>query len=332
MSGDTNLIFYIRKAAVVTTLIALLTLLAIGQSTDVTRLRDATQQLSASLEALDWAKSETLCLEIIELKSRIYGADSAQSGRSLIDLSRIQRQSGKFIEARQNLEKAVAIIEKFGAAAAADLVTGYSAIGYDFFYDRKPKDAEAYYLKALNIADRVFGLKSMESYLPAINLANLYLGEGKYEKANEFYIRSYRSAMTHFKSDAKEVRHALELRRCADLGGLFSEKQQKAFWDVVNEFSSSPPDVSTVVNGKALSLPKPEYPREAAIRKLSGKVSVEVLINEKGDVEKAKAICGAPSVLAQVAVSAAKKAKFTPTYLSGLPVKVTGIITYNFVP
>jgi tetratricopeptide (TPR) repeat protein len=205
MSGDNNMIFSIWKAVIVTTWIALLTLGVIGQSSDMTRLLDATQQLSASLEALDWAKSETLCLEIIELKSRIYGANSIQSGRSLIDLGRVQRQEGKFTEARQNLERAVAIIEHFGDSAAADLVTGYSAIGYDYFYNQKLKDAEAYYLKALNIADRVFGPKSMESYLPAINLANLYLGELKYEKANEFYIRSYRSAMTHFKSDAKEV-------------------------------------------------------------------------------------------------------------------------------
>jgi hypothetical protein len=32
-----------------------------------------------------------------------------------------------------------------------------------------------------------------------------------------------------------------------------------------------------------------------------------------------------------VAVEAASQAKFTPTLLSGEPVKVGGIITYNFV-
>jgi periplasmic protein TonB len=100
----------------------------------------------------------------------------------------------------------------------------------------------------------------------------------------------------------------------------------------VDEFSTAPPDVSSVVNGKALSLPKPEYPKEASVRKISGKVFIEVLIDEKGDVVEAQAICGAIRMLAHVAENAAKKAKFSPTSLSGVPVKVTGIITYNFVP
>ncbi|MBO0160511.1 energy transducer TonB, partial [Vibrio parahaemolyticus] len=36
--------------------------------------------------------------------------------------------------------------------------------------------------------------------------------------------------------------------------------------------------------------------------------------------------------LRQAAVEAAQRAKFSPTMLSGQPVKVSGVITYNFVP
>jgi len=36
-------------------------------------------------------------------------------------------------------------------------------------------------------------------------------------------------------------------------------------------------------------------------------------------------------LLQQAAVAAARQAKFTPTKLNGSPVKVSGILTYNFV-
>jgi protein TonB len=47
-------------------------------------------------------------------------------------------------------------------------------------------------------------------------------------------------------------------------------------------------------------------------------------------VASARAITGHP-LLQQAAVQAAYGARFSPTLLSGQPVKVTGVITYNFV-
>lgn len=85
-----------------------------------------------------------------------------------------------------------------------------------------------------------------------------------------------------------------------------------------------------VLNGKAISLPRPEYPAEARAAKASGTVVVQVTIDEYGNVISAKAISGHP-LLQQASVSAASQAKFSPTYLMGESVKVTGVITYNFV-
>jgi periplasmic protein TonB len=85
-----------------------------------------------------------------------------------------------------------------------------------------------------------------------------------------------------------------------------------------------------VVNGSAISLPKPPYPPAAKAVRAAGTVSVQVTIDENGNVISASAAGGHP-LLQQAAVSAARQAKFRPTLLSGTPVKVTGIITYNFV-
>ena len=85
-----------------------------------------------------------------------------------------------------------------------------------------------------------------------------------------------------------------------------------------------------VLNGKAISLPKPAYPAIARQAHASGTVVVQVTIDENGSVISAAAVSGHP-LLRGVAVQAARGARFSPTKLSGQPVKVTGVITYNFV-
>jgi len=85
-----------------------------------------------------------------------------------------------------------------------------------------------------------------------------------------------------------------------------------------------------VLNGKAISLPKPAYPPIARQAHAAGTVVVQVTIDENGNVISASAVSGHP-LLQAVAVAAARGARFSPTKLSGQPVKVTGVITYNFV-
>lgn len=85
-----------------------------------------------------------------------------------------------------------------------------------------------------------------------------------------------------------------------------------------------------VLNGKATSLPKPAYPPLAKQAGASGTVVVQVVVDEDGNVVTATAISGHP-LLRPSAIAAAKSAKFSPTLLSGRPVRVSGVITYNFV-
>lgn len=84
-----------------------------------------------------------------------------------------------------------------------------------------------------------------------------------------------------------------------------------------------------VVNGKAANLPKPPYPPAAKAVNASGAVNVQVLIDENGNVVSAKAVSGHP-LLRDAAERAACNARFTPTKLSNIPVKVNGLIIYNF--
>ena len=82
--------------------------------------------------------------------------------------------------------------------------------------------------------------------------------------------------------------------------------------------------------GRALQLPKPTYPPIARAANAQGEVEVKVIISEEGMVIAAASISGHP-LLQAASVSAARDAQFSPTLLNGKPVKVTGVIKYNFV-
>lgn len=86
-----------------------------------------------------------------------------------------------------------------------------------------------------------------------------------------------------------------------------------------------------VLNAAASSLAIPVYPASAKAVHASGAVAVHVLIDEDGRMYSAEAISGHP-LLRGASEIAACGSRFPPTLLSGQPVRVSGVITYNFVP
>ena len=85
-----------------------------------------------------------------------------------------------------------------------------------------------------------------------------------------------------------------------------------------------------VLNGRALRKPQPDYPITAKRAGAQGTVVVQLTVDEGGEVIEARAVSG-HSLLRGAGEDAARRAKFSPTTLCGRPVKVTGVITYNFV-
>ena len=85
-----------------------------------------------------------------------------------------------------------------------------------------------------------------------------------------------------------------------------------------------------VINSAAIELPKPPYPPMAKSAGIQGSVNVQVLVDETGKVVSAKAVSGSP-FLSNEAVRAAYKARFSPARIGDQPVKVSGVIVYNFI-
>jgi protein TonB len=85
-----------------------------------------------------------------------------------------------------------------------------------------------------------------------------------------------------------------------------------------------------VLSSKALSLPQPAYPIIAKQAHVQGPVNVQILVDEQGKVISTQIVSGNP-MLTPAAKEAAMRARFTPTILNGQPVKIQGVIIYNFV-
>lgn len=118
------------------------------------------------------------------------------------------------------------------------------------------------------------------------------------------------------------------------LGGQPVRVKGKILYNFVVDKSDRPPRVGDIngplLNGKAISMVQPVYPPAARAVRAEGSVTVQITIDEEGNVISATAINGHP-LLQAAAVAAAREAKFTPRLISGQPVKVSGIVTYNFL-
>lgn len=94
--------------------------------------------------------------------------------------------------------------------------------------------------------------------------------------------------------------------------------------------TESSDEVLNLEPGRAVRLPKPAYPALARAAHVQGSVEVQVIIDEEGKVIAAAAISGHP-LLQATCVKAARESLFTTTKLEGAPVKVTGVLRYNFI-
>ncbi|HSE37047.1 MAG TPA: energy transducer TonB [Blastocatellia bacterium] len=86
---------------------------------------------------------------------------------------------------------------------------------------------------------------------------------------------------------------------------------------------------STVLQGKAIERVVPVYPELPRRIGLKGEVSVEVIISPEGRVESVRVVSGHP-MLVTAARDAASRWRFEPTFLNGVAVRVTGVITFVF--
>ena len=197
-------------------------------------------------------------------------------------------------------------------------------------YERKNMLREA-------IDDYTKGMKDSQRHYDYAKRADLYFRHDELENALKDYTEAIRLKPDEEAYYARRAEIYRKLGRTseADADELRTRDIEGKIVELSDQPTNGKPVPKTisggVVNGKASNLVKPPYPPAAKAVRASGAVNVQVTIDEKGNVISASAVSGHP-LLRAAAVQAARSSKFNPTMLSGTPVRVTGIIVYNFTP
>ncbi|MGI8467958.1 MAG: TonB family protein [Pyrinomonadaceae bacterium] len=85
-----------------------------------------------------------------------------------------------------------------------------------------------------------------------------------------------------------------------------------------------------VMNSRAVSLTTPAYPQSARAVNAAGQVTVQITVDEQGNVTSARAISGHP-LLRSSAEAAARQSRFNPVKIGDRAVSATGVLVYNFI-
>ena len=205
-------------------------------------------------------------------------------------------------------------------------------LGLSYYREGDERKSEEMYKRALAVREKGFGAESVRVADSLYALGEFYRAEKDYERAASNHPRSLLIYGKVSGINTPEFERASDGFTC--LAHIWSPDVGSDLIAIRKQFAPQTPEDSLetrILNGMAIELPKPAYPVGARDRNLSGMVVVKVEIDETGKVISAHDMCQGPPYLSQSSVAAAWKARFTPTKLSGKPVKVKGVIQYRFV-
>ena len=275
-------------------------------------------------EALPLAKR---CLQIRE--NTFTPADD-QLRTALNNLAEVYLALGKFENAAPVFQRLIKAYEEF-APADTRLTRALQGMGRIEFVNGNHDKTERLFKRALELTERAYAPDDTRVAAAASYLAEYYQASGDFQKAEPLYKRIFAITEKHTPSgDSEDFRQARDRYACLLYKTGQEEQAREVEMRPLLPGPKSAPVTGSVINGKAISIPKPPYPDEARAFRLSGTVTVRIVIDEKGRVIRTCATQG-PPLLRRASEAAAYDAVFTPTKLSGQPVKVTGVITYNFV-
>lgn len=283
-----------------------------------------------------------LAQKVIEIREKESGKTHLTVAQAWRNLAYIQQQREKLNEAKQAFENALDIYEKNQPLSPADEKNFIELLGIVATYqanDGRIDKAEQKLQRAVELSEKTNGKDELETSDHLLKLAQIYQLKLEYAKAAPLFLRVLDIKAVKLGKTNDETRFVFSNATCA-LRKSGQEEQIKSLRETFyppkpNQDSptgSSPKIINGgVINGKALELAKPAYPAEARAKRASGAVSVDVTIDEAGKVIFACASSGAKE-LQRASEIAAYNSKFAPTTLAGQPVKVTGVVIYNYVP
>ncbi|HEX8459059.1 MAG TPA: TonB family protein [Pyrinomonadaceae bacterium] len=326
------------------------------------KLAEATRLTVAAVKLHGQGKFDEalpLAEQALKLREEVLGSEHRAVADALKNLGAIYLAKGKADKGRQLYTRALSLYEREPAANAANIYKLLDALGVlERFAFNNFNAAVERYERSLALKESALGAEHDDVIKTLYELAELYellerndkalavhrrvIGVREKSEATEPY--ELVAALNRFSCLTNRLKMKTETdeanRRVEEIRKREDEKRER---EEAEEAARRKAEIAGgvllqsgvktvqggVINGKAIAKPQPIYPAEAKQRRISGVVVIHVLVDEKGRVVEAYP-CGHP-LLSEAALRAAYGAQFTPTLLSGMPVKVSGVITYNFI-
>lgn len=272
-----------------------------------------------------------LAKRALEIRERLLPPSDPQVFSAFGNLGNLYNGTGDYKAAKKIFERLLALQEQHLGPADVQLASTLDRLAVLYYRDRSIDKAEDVYQRALALRENAFGSDHLEVANSLFALGHFYRLSGKYDLALNAYRRSLPIYGRRGANDA-----GFERARAGMACVAYETKNPAIFKEIEAIKEQFAPEMDLpipldILNGRALDLPRPEYPPDARRLRLTGVVVIRVEIDEKGKVLSAKDICQGLPFLTDASINAALRARFSPTLLSGQPIKVTGVIQYNFV-
>ena len=295
---------------------------------DATRARGVTFELTSEIEKeLEATGADKDLIDAIRAKSTVVKVSSSVPVKNdpkpepvstppPPDHAFYQKRAAGFIT-KGDFDSAIGDLNKaieMGPAEASDYVSRGLA-----HYNKKSFD--------LAIADYTKALEMKGDSMTYLNRGFAYEQSGNADKA----LADFQKAVD---LDVNNESAAMNLKRLKDDKAKVAaaeEAARKAAQKPV-ETKPTPPEaiaLGQLNSAQAIKMVMPVYSEIARKANIEGKVTVNVTLDDQGNVTSAKATNGHP-FLRQAAEDAAKRSKFKPAMFGEIPVKASGFIVYNF--
>lgn len=273
----------------------------------------------------------------LAIREKVLGPDDRAVAGALSNLAGVCGALEKYDRARAAYERALSILEKKLGPESPEALLTREYLAAIYYRQKEYGKADEAYERVISIREKMAGVGPEVFAGPLVGLAYVHLASGNFAKREATFTRLADFAVRLHKPLPNNVTRVLGLYICTGPGWANASDEQRVVANKINELMNDDATDETkrrpisggVMNGRAILRPQPLYPGPAKITRVQGLVVVRVLVDERGRVAKAEAVCGPPELYG-VSVEAAKHWKFTPTLLDGRPVPVTGTISFNF--
>lgn len=192
-------------------------------------------------------------------------------------------------------------------------------LDYDKWIELSPKESMAYFNRGDLYEKRGNASHAINDYRKAIELD----AANESAKTGLKRLQDAQAKIESAKIEQEKVEQAKILAKQAEaaLAAQTAKAPEKSGLPKTVELGS--------LVGQAVKMVMPIYPVIARQSKITGQVTVQITLDEQGNVVEAKAANG-PSMLRSASEEAARRTKFKPALVANEAVKSTGFIVYNF--